>query len=311
MEAIKILVDAPGVYDLFLWLSYRCFTAKGREAIPLFGPRGLTRQVGCVDYSRPRRFRAMLEQWLTACLGTSGPLADHPVWWAHKHHELVARWANVVGADRVTVLIVDPTDHERLLRYLEQLLAIREGTLKLQPDFLNRSLTVPEAEALRAFNAAMHEAGVSHGMVREIVRETISSYLETRVPPAGEAKIRLPAAFVPRVEPLAREIVDGIRASGVRVLGDLDTLLAPADTLPQGEPVAAPISPELAATLAMGVAYAAGMLRSSSNPAAHLHLRREVELPYMSLRDLVSVPVTRARRLGPLWLRYRLGLGAP
>ena len=66
LEAVKTLVAAPGVLDLFLWLSYRCFTAKGHEAIPLFGPAGLTRQLGCVDYSRPRRFRAMLEQWLGA-----------------------------------------------------------------------------------------------------------------------------------------------------------------------------------------------------------------------------------------------------
>ena len=65
LEAVKVLVAAPGVLDLFVWLSYRCFTAKGQESIPLFGPVGLTRQIGCVDYSRPRRFRAMLDQWLT------------------------------------------------------------------------------------------------------------------------------------------------------------------------------------------------------------------------------------------------------
>lgn len=51
LEAVKVLVAAPGVLDLFLWLSYRCFTAKGQEAIPLFGPCGLTHQLGCVDYS--------------------------------------------------------------------------------------------------------------------------------------------------------------------------------------------------------------------------------------------------------------------
>ena len=64
LEAVKVLVAAPGVLDLFMWLSYRCFTAKGQEFIPLFGPAGLTHQIGCVDYSRPRRFRAMLDQWL-------------------------------------------------------------------------------------------------------------------------------------------------------------------------------------------------------------------------------------------------------
>ena len=64
LEAIKILAAAPALLDLFMWLSYRCFVAKGPESIPLFGPFGLTQQLGCVEYSRPSRFRAMLEQWL-------------------------------------------------------------------------------------------------------------------------------------------------------------------------------------------------------------------------------------------------------
>ena len=64
LEAVRVLVAAPGVLDLFVWLSYRCFTAKGREEIPIFGDHGLIRQLGAVEYSRPRRFRAMLAQWL-------------------------------------------------------------------------------------------------------------------------------------------------------------------------------------------------------------------------------------------------------
>jgi hypothetical protein len=64
LEAIKVLAAAPALLDLFMWLSYRCFTSKGPESIPLFGPCGLTQQLGCIEYSRPSRFRAMLEQWL-------------------------------------------------------------------------------------------------------------------------------------------------------------------------------------------------------------------------------------------------------
>jgi hypothetical protein len=64
LEAIRVLAAAPALLDLFMWLSYRCFVAKGPESIPLFGPFGITQQLGCVEYSRPSRFRAMLEQWL-------------------------------------------------------------------------------------------------------------------------------------------------------------------------------------------------------------------------------------------------------
>jgi hypothetical protein len=64
LEAVKAFGSAPAVLDLFMWLTYRCFTAKSEERIPLFGPFGLTAQLGSVDYTRPRRFRAMLEMWL-------------------------------------------------------------------------------------------------------------------------------------------------------------------------------------------------------------------------------------------------------
>jgi hypothetical protein len=64
LEAVKMLAASPAVLDLFMWLSYRCFTAKGSESIPLFGDFGLANQIGTTDYTRPRRFRAMVEQWL-------------------------------------------------------------------------------------------------------------------------------------------------------------------------------------------------------------------------------------------------------
>ena len=64
LDAVKVLAASPAVLDLFMWLSYRCFTARGVESIPLFGDFGLANQIGTVEYSRPRRFRGMLEQWL-------------------------------------------------------------------------------------------------------------------------------------------------------------------------------------------------------------------------------------------------------
>jgi hypothetical protein len=64
LEAVKVLAAAPAVLDLFMWLSYRCFVAKGKEMIPLFGPRGLASQIGSIEYARPRRFREKLDAWL-------------------------------------------------------------------------------------------------------------------------------------------------------------------------------------------------------------------------------------------------------
>jgi hypothetical protein len=64
LEAVKLLASAPAIMDLFVWLSYRCFTSKGKESIPIIGDFGLVRQIGTVEYARPRRFREKLERWL-------------------------------------------------------------------------------------------------------------------------------------------------------------------------------------------------------------------------------------------------------
>lgn len=53
----KALCSPPEALDLFTWLSYQCFVARGEERISLFGEFGLANQLGCLNYSRPRRFR--------------------------------------------------------------------------------------------------------------------------------------------------------------------------------------------------------------------------------------------------------------
>lgn len=64
LEAAKALSSSPAALDLFMWLSYRCFTARGKERVPLFGDFGLVSQLGSTDYARPRKFREKLEDWL-------------------------------------------------------------------------------------------------------------------------------------------------------------------------------------------------------------------------------------------------------
>jgi hypothetical protein len=64
LEAAKALSSSPAALDLFMWLSYRCFTAKGQERVPIFGEFGLANQLGSADYARPRKSRERLGRWL-------------------------------------------------------------------------------------------------------------------------------------------------------------------------------------------------------------------------------------------------------
>lgn len=64
LQAARTLSCAPAALDLFTWLTYRCFVAKGEERIPIFGEFGLVQQLGVAAYRRPRKFRERLEEWL-------------------------------------------------------------------------------------------------------------------------------------------------------------------------------------------------------------------------------------------------------
>ncbi|WP_321474460.1 replication protein RepA [uncultured Paludibaculum sp.] len=64
LDAAKALSSCPAALDLFVWLSYRCFTATRQERISLFGSFGLASQLGSTEYARPRKFREKLEGWL-------------------------------------------------------------------------------------------------------------------------------------------------------------------------------------------------------------------------------------------------------
>ena len=64
LDAVRTLASSPAVLDLFMWLSYRCFSARSEESIPIFGTLGLAAQLGNVEYARRRKFREKLESWL-------------------------------------------------------------------------------------------------------------------------------------------------------------------------------------------------------------------------------------------------------
>ena len=61
LDAVRVLSASPAVLDLFMCLSYRCFSAKGEETIPLSGGLGLAAQLGNTEYARPRKFKEKLQ----------------------------------------------------------------------------------------------------------------------------------------------------------------------------------------------------------------------------------------------------------
>jgi hypothetical protein len=205
------------------------------------------------------------EPWLRTILEEPESGTGRRFWQRHRHDELIARWAAVVGADRLTAVVTDDRDHGAVLRVFERLLGLASGTLELVPDRTNRSLTGPEAELVRAMNRHLAEVGLDGPPRLDLVLFGASASLKLRRPAADEPRIATPAWAQERANMVAAGIVEGIRASGVRVLGDPAQLLGEPTTPPARGVARARLEelwPEIAATGAFGVLAAAGLARS-------------------------------------------------
>ncbi len=68
MEMVRMWTGKPGQLFFGLWLTYRCYAARGRVEIPLMGPNSVKEQCGAEGYNDPedgpRNFRKKVQKWL-------------------------------------------------------------------------------------------------------------------------------------------------------------------------------------------------------------------------------------------------------
>ena len=190
--------------------------------------------------------------------------ADPPVFWRrHRHDDLVNRWIDLVGADRLTVVALGDSDRDTVLRAFERLTGLRAGTLQADPTVQNRSLTLPEIETIRAFNVAFKDAKLPSLLYQRVMRFGATHLMQQRTPPPDEPRIELPDWSIEPIRKIATEMMEGIRATGVRVVGDLDDMLAaPAPRVGPAPEVS--VSPDVAASAALGVLIASGLARGTA-----------------------------------------------
>ena len=180
-------------------------------------------------------------------------------WNRHAHGDLVARWAKVVGPENITVVVLDESDHGMLFRTFESLLGVPVGTLSPDPDLTNRSLTAGEVELVRLLNEEFQRRNWNDALYGRFVRTGVAKkLLALRRPEEDEPVITMPRWGLERAADIGSRAADQIRASGVRVVGDLAALseLPPADEPDRPPPLDAPIPASAAAIAVMGAILA-------------------------------------------------------
>lgn len=226
------------------------------------------------------------EDWLTHMLRKAPYEQPNPSFWRrHRHDRLVERWARAVGAERITVVVVDDRDREGLMRTFEQLLGLPENLLQPVPDAANRSLTLAETEMLRNLNKEFRGNGLPDELYSKLVRNGAVMHMKNACSPSPEdVKILTPEWAVEAAAEIGAEMAGRIGDLGVRIVGD-PGLLSAVPKAPVLDAVPAPrMAPEVAARALYGALAAA-----AESPGRHTSPVKARTVHQTSSRELMRV----------------------
>jgi hypothetical protein len=232
------------------------------------------------------------DEWLRQVLGDP----TRPFWKLERHDQLIDRWAAVVGVDRVTGVVVDDRDHGAVMRAFEGLLGLTPGTLVAERDLMNRSLTLAEAEAVRAFNIAFKAQDLPRDLHARTMRFGAAQLMKRRVPTAEERSVAMPGWAYPEVAKIQREIVARVRGSGVAIIGDLGLLEeSPAPPADEPEPLTG-IPPEVVGAMGIGLLSTTGAIRQAAVSKGPFKFAEPAEVTRVPTYQLFGALAGRAWR---------------
>lgn len=207
------------------------------------------------------------DNWLTHMLRKAPYEQPNPSFWRrHRHDRLLERWARAVGAERITVVVVDDRDQEGLMRPFEQLLGLPGNLLQPVPGATNRSLTLAETEMLRNLNKEFRGNGLPDELYSKLVRNGAVMHMKNTCSPSPEdVKILTPEWAVEAAAEIGAGMVRRIGDLGVRVIGD-PGLLSAVPKAPALDGIPAPqIAPEVAARALYGALAKARTVHQTSS----------------------------------------------
>src|SRR5699024_9299752 len=203
--------------------------------------------------------RTSYKKWLTAMFDK--PRHEPPnrtFWHRHAQGELVTRWSRVVGAQNLTVIVVDDSDRDMLLRSFESVVGLPAGLLVADDTQENRSLSYGEAEFVRQFNRLFKSQGWDDQLYGRYMRRGAVRQMKINHQPSRDAAlIRTPRWAMERAAAIGTESAKTISELGTHVIGDLGLL----GELPEhrvGDPGAKALPPEAAAQAVLGALVAGG-----------------------------------------------------
>jgi hypothetical protein len=144
-------------------------------------------------------------------------------------YDLPGRWAEVLGQENLTVVVLERAHPDRLLGSVEQMLGVPAGLLTGVPPKgagANRGLSTVEAALIVQLNRRLFKewrtTRTDHR--RLVFNGAVSRLVQARVPGPDEAKIGTPHWALEAAAEIGERLAESVRASGARVIGDLGEL---------------------------------------------------------------------------------------
>jgi hypothetical protein len=199
---------------------------SGRQIKVLFTLRPLVKLLGS-SYQQYLKYglKADYVTWLHSVLDVPGQSKLNPSFWKRNMHgDVISRWADVFGAENVSVVIVDEQKPEFLFDSVNEYLGLPAGFVKPQPTGSNRSLSLEEITLLLEINKCFPEKRswpeyltfIRNGYVRE---------LTDKVPvKPGKDKLPTPSWAIEAGNKIATRSKLKLQQLGVKVYGDLESL---------------------------------------------------------------------------------------
>lgn len=191
------------------------------------------------------------DEWLRETLDGK----NDTFWHRFDYGNLIARWAQVVGEERIAALVVDSADPLRILRDAEQVIGVEPGTLQRVTTKTNRSLSYEEAALVRRWLVEVEKslpmpAGQYHQWIR---RGALWGLVDGRRSGEDEHAIRTPQWALDEINARTRGMIGAISDTAVQVTGHLeDLVLTEAPSATDGPVNTVPV--DVAIQLLMGLA---------------------------------------------------------
>ncbi|GAA4496691.1 hypothetical protein GCM10023191_039120 [Actinoallomurus oryzae] len=241
--------------------------------------------------------RMRYDAWLDTMFNKPPHTGPTPTFWRrHRHDELIGRWTSVVGPANLTVVVVDQSRPEMLLRTFESLLGVPEGILVAERSLTNRSLTSGEAELVRLLNKEFRRRKWPEKVYPRFIRYgAIAQMRASHEPLPEEHRITTPAWALERAAEIGAEAAEAITRLGVRVVGDLSSLgrTPPGDARPPAATGTPLVSPDAACQAIIGAIAASGA--AEGTPAVEDLQVRDADAATL-VRVLKNRGLRRARR---------------